>query len=310
MSSKDPCQKAMAISIAVSVLLMIVKSSAYFYTGSAAILSDALESVVHLVVTCVAAVCQSYARRPEDGDHLYGHGKISYFSCAAEGTLVFSAGLGMVYIALSALVQAPELENLDLGAGVMLFVVLTNFSLGKYLLATGKKERSVVVQANGRHVLSDMWTDAAVLLGVFFVFLTGFRLLDSLVALGIGCYVAYSGFALLRDAYEGLMERADPAVQGTMEKILQRAAERGDIQGYHQLRHRVVDHQLWVDVHLTFDGAMDLESVHARACVLEMELHTALPAYRVWITSHFEPESHDESHPEEHFEMSYRSNRI
>lgn len=290
---RDQRKVAMAASLAVAVLMLVGKLAAFSITGSTAILSDALESVIHLFATGIAAISLWYAALPPDPAHPYGHGKIAYFSSAFEGILILVAAIGIVVAAVEALITGPELERLGVGLLITAGLAAVNAVLGFSLIRVGKKHNALVLVANGQHVLTDMWTSLGVLAGVFLVWLTGLEWLDPVVALLAGANIVWMSVRLLVRSYEGLMEKADAADTALIVARLDAARDQGHVAGWHQLRHRRVNDQVWVEVHLTFPDRLLLTEAHRRATVVEAEIRAGFPKDDVLVTSHLEPATHE-----------------
>ena len=173
MPLRDPRRIAMLVSLAVSFLMLAGKVTAYMLTGSAAIFSDAAESVVHILATSFVAYSLWYAIKPADERHPYGHGKMAYISTGFEGGLILLASVTILASAVAALVRGPELRDLETGLLLIGGAACINLALGLYLIWTGRRHHSLVLVSNGRHVLSDMWTSTGVIVGVGLVWLTG-----------------------------------------------------------------------------------------------------------------------------------------
>jgi cation diffusion facilitator family transporter len=288
-------KRAMGASLAVAVLMLAGKLGAFALTGSTAILSDALESVIHLAATGIAAVSLWYAAKPADEQHPYGHGKIAYFSSGFEGALILLAGAGIVAAGVEALLTGPELEQLGLGLLITAALGLVNLALGLYLIRTGRRTNAVVLVANGQHVLTDMWTSLGVVVGVGLVWATGAEWIDPAVAILLGLNITWTAFGLMRTAYGGLMERAAPEETARVLAVLDQARHGGRIEGFHHVRHRRVNDQVWIETHLLFPDALPLEEAHRRATAVEGALHALFPRDAVQVTTHLEPASHE--HP-------------
>ncbi|MDX1530610.1 MAG: cation diffusion facilitator family transporter [Rhodothermales bacterium] len=293
---RDQRRIAMAASLGIAVLMLVGKLVAFSLTGSTAILSDALESVIHVVATAIAAFSLWYAAQPPDPAHPYGHGKIAYFSSAFEGALILVAALGIAYAAVEALITGPELEQLGLGLLITAGLAAVNAVLGFSLIRIGKRTNAIVLVANGQHVLTDMWTSLGVLVGVGLVWATGVEWLDPVVALLVGLNIVWTAWRLLRRSYEGLMEKADAADSERLIETLRTAQAAGVLRGWHHLRHRRVNDQVWVEVHLLFEPDLPLHEAHRRATAVETDLRAHFPKDDVLVTSHLEPETHE--HPE------------
>ena len=286
---------AMSLSLAVAVLMLVGKTVAYALTGSTAILSDALESVVHLVATAFAGFSLWYASRPPDAAHPYGHGKIAYLSSGVEGTMILIAAVAIIWTATVDLVRGPELSQLGVGLAITAGLGLVNLVLGVGLIRVGKRTNALVLVANGHHVLTDMWTSLGVLVGVGLVLWTGIEWLDPVVALLLGVNILWTSGRLVRDAYGGLMERADADTTAQLDAVLADAQTEGLISGYHHVRHRRVNDNLWLEQHLLMPDDLRLDAAHERASTVERRQRRLFPESHVQITSHLEPLSHE--HP-------------
>jgi len=285
----------MGASLVVAVLMLGGKSAAYFITGSTAILSDALESGIHLFATGIAAFGLWYAAQPADSDHPYGHGKIAYFASALEGALILIAAVVIMVAAGRALVVGPELQQLGLGLIITAALAGVSGVLGTWLISVGRKHNALVLIANGQHVLTDMWTSLGVVVGVALVWLTDILWLDPLVAMLVGANILWTAARLMRRSYDGLMERADAEASQRIVDVLNEAVERGRVSGWHQLRHRHVNDQVWIEFHVLFEPTLSITEAHRRATEIETAIVALFDGFEVSVTSHLEPESHE--HP-------------
>jgi cation diffusion facilitator family transporter len=299
----DPRHVAMAASLGTAVLMLVGKMAAYWLTGSTAIFSDALESVIHIAATGMAAYSLWFTTQPADRDHPYGHGKFAYFSAGFEGALILIASVMIIYVAVKALILGPELRQLDLGVGITFVLAMVNLALGLFLVATGRRTNTLVLEANGKHVLTDMWTSLGVVVGVTLVYFTHLTWLDPVVAILAASNIVFSGGGLLGQAFQGLMEKADQRDSAVLVCGLEQAVTEGLIGGFHQLRHRRVNDQVYVDAHLLLPGRLSLEEAHHRASEVEARMAALFPEDRVWMTSHLEPEEHEAVHPGGHAEF-------
>lgn len=295
-------RRAMTASLLVSFLMLVGKLTATYLTGSTAILSDAAESVIHLFATGFAGFSLWYAATPPDVEHPYGHGKISYFASAVEGTLILIAAVGIAWTAAHDLVAGVEIERIDVGIYLVGGLTLVNFALGRYLIRTGRRTNSLVLVSNGQHVMTDMWTSLGVIAGIGLVWLTGIRWLDPAVGLLVAGNILWTAKDLLRRSIYGLMDEADPQATAALLDKLSAAVEAEVIAGFHQVRHRRSGEQVWIEYHLMFPGDMAIHKAHERAHQVEDEVDALFPDDDVHVTAHLEPRRHDEAHPEEHTE--------
>lgn len=291
---------AMLMSFSVTVLLLAVKTVAYYYTDSRAVFADMMESLLHLGVVGVTSVSLWYASKPADHEHRYGHGKATYFSAGFEGFLVLLTGGGTLYNIFSTAWSDIFLDHLPLGITLITLVVLINGVLGTYLVRLGEAKKNAGLISHGYHVLTDMGTSFAVLASLFITALTGWHWVDAACGVTIAVWILYTGGKVCFDAFQGLMEHIDENVHSGVLQILHKAEEEKLILDYHQLRHRRINDQLWIEVHLLFDGHQTLEEVHHKATELEMRIVNRFPDDTVHITTHLEPRAHKSAHPETH----------
>ena len=292
----------MGVSLLVAFGMLAGKVTAYVLTGSVGILSDAAESVVHLVATSFAAFSLWYAAAPPDTDHLYGHGKIAYFASGVEGGLILLAAAGILFSAARNLIAGAALHALGTGLFIVAGLGLVNFALGRYLIHTGRRTDSVVLVANGEDVMADVWTSFGVLVGVGLVWLTGWAWLDAAVALLVALHLMWTGYRLVQRSVGGLMEQARPADTQALMDTLNRAMDEGVIASFHQLRHRRVENTIWVEYHLLFPDHLRITEAHARSHAVEEALTRTFSGDQVHVTAHLEPSAHAQAHPHGHAE--------
>jgi cation diffusion facilitator family transporter len=229
---------AITISVIVAVLMLAGKCTAFFITGSMAILSDAAESVIHIVATGIAAFSLWYSRQEASKRHPYGHGKVAYFSAGFEGALIMLAAGYIIFVAVRDLIAGPEVQQLGAGLLITGGLGLINLALGVFLVQVGRRRNALILVANGQHVLTDMWTSAGVVAGVGVVWMTGIVWLDPVVAIAMGLNILRSAAGLLGRSLRGLLDAADPRDTQKLLKRLDEAVADGELSDYHQLRHR------------------------------------------------------------------------
>jgi len=280
------------ISLAVSVVLLAAKYQAYRLTGSTAILSDALESIVNVVAAVFAIGALIFAGRPADRNHPYGHGKMEFLSAAFEGGLIAFAALVILYEVVVGLTHGVELRALDLGLAIVLGAGLVNLALGYHLVRTGRRYGSLTLVADGRHVLADFYTSAGVVVGLLLVRFTGLVWLDPLVAAVVALNLMWTGARLIRQASAGLLDEEDPALLQRLLQVLQPHLGQGVIRVHHlrAIRAGRVNH---VDAHLVVPEFWSVDRSHELAEDLgervmkelgaegEMTLHTD-PCHRIY----------------------------
>lgn len=290
-------QLAMRLSLVVGMLMLAGKWLAFALTGSAAILSDAAESVVHVAAVAFAAFSLWLSRQPPDRSHLYGHDKIAYFSAGFEGGMIILAGAYIIYESIRRWVAGADLAHESVGTALVAVAATINGILGYYLVAIGKRQQSIVLIANGRHVLADCITSVGVVAGLLLVRFTGWKTIDPIVAIAVAVHILGSGFGLARQALRGLMDAGDPEIDQVLRRVLDGWVT--DSGGrYHGLRHRTTGSIVWVEVHLLQPGRIDLITAHAAATALEDQIEHELLPHRAKVTTHLEPlELHSKHHP-------------
>jgi len=261
-------KSAMALSVAAGVLLLALKAVAWAYTGSSAILSDLGESAAHLVAVGFAAYSLWLTLRPADANHLYGHAKISFFSAGFEGAMIIAAALYILYEAAGALVHGPHLAHLPVGLALTAVAAVLNGALGWHLVRTGKRRGSIILEANGHHVLTDCWTSLGVLVALGLVHFTGWLYWDPLFAIAAALNILVSGLRLIRRSISGLMDAADPQTHRAIGEIVTAETARHGI-SHHNLRHRNIGDAHLVELHLTFPPGILLRDAHRIATEIE-----------------------------------------
>ena len=274
------------LSIAAAVVTIAMKSTAYVLTGSAGLLADALESVVNLLAAVAAFFSLWYSARPVDPTHAYGHEKVEFFSSGLEGALVCVAGVGTAGYAIQRLIYPEPLEQLGLGGGIALVAAAVNFGVARYLLRVGRRHGSIVLEADGQHIMTDVWSSVVVVTALVLVSLTHWTVIDSLLALGVGLHITTTGFGLVRRSINGLMDHALPADEQEKLRGQIRAALPPGAQ-FHLLRTRQAGRRKFADFHLLVDGAMTVSEAHDLSEVVEERLRAAVPGLEV--ATHIEP---------------------
>lgn len=273
------------LSVATSLVTMALKFGAYFLTGSVGLLSDALESFVNLGAALVAATTLSYAHSGEDEDHNFGHEKAEYFSSGIEGALIFVAAAAIIWSALPRLAAPQPLEQVGLGLALSVAAAGANLLCGWFLLKGAREHRSITLEADAHHLLTDVWTTAGVIAAVAVVHFTGWLVLDPVIAIVVALQILWTGWSLIRRSFDGLMDRAIPDEErARIEAILGQVKARGG--DYHRLRTRVSGKKSFVDVHLLVPGTMTVHEGHDLAHRLESEIEAAIP--HVEVLTHLE----------------------
>jgi cation diffusion facilitator family transporter len=289
------------LSIAAAVATISLKALAWWITGSVGLLSDAAESVVNLVAAVIALVALTVAARPPDADHQYGHGKAEYFSAAVEGLLIFAAAAVIIVAAVGRLLDPQPLEELGLGLFISLIANAINGAVGVLLIRVGRAHRSATLVADGKHLMTDVWTSAGVLLGVLLVGVTGWLPLDPLVAIAVALNILVTGTRLVSSSVSALLDGAlSPQDQAVVVGILDK--HRSDDVDFHGLQTRESGRSRFVSVHVLVPGAWTVQQAHDVVEVVEADVRAALEG--VTITTHVEPRDDPRSYDDAPYDAS------
>lgn len=275
-----------ALSIAAALITLGMKSTAYLLTGSVGLLSDALESCINLIAALTAYFCLWYAARPVDATHTYGHEKIEYFSSGLEGVLILVAGGAIIVTAAERLLIRAPLQDLGLGTLIALCASAVNLFVARLLIRVGKIQHSIVLEADGKHLMSDVWTSVGVVAGLGVVWLTGWEILDPIIAILVGANIIWTAFDLMRRSFNGLMDHAIPEEE--LERF--RSAVRAELPSgmlFHALRTRRAGARRFADFHLLVPGKMSVRDAHDIAERIEGVLHGLFVGLEA--TIHIEP---------------------
>lgn len=274
------------ISIAASIATIALKSGAYLLTNSVGFLSDAVESVVNLVAGIMALAMLTVAARPADDEHAYGHSKAEYFSSAVEGILILVAAGGIIFTAIQRFFAPQPLEQLGIGLIVSTGASLINLAASRVLLAAGKRENSITLEADAHHLMTDVWTSAGVIAGMGIVALTGWQTLDPIIAVVVGLNIVWTAYQILRRSVAGLMDASLPeAEQKVIESVMEKYRQRGV--AFHALRTRQSAARRFVSVHVLMPGAWTLHDAHHIAEDFEGDIRKELPD--AIVHTHLEP---------------------
>ena len=291
---------AMRLSLVFGVLMLVGKSAAYFLTGSAAILSDAAESVIHVVAVAFAAFSLWLSTRPADDKFLYGYERITFFSAGFEGAMIILAAIAIIYSAVHKWLHGLVLERLGTGTLLVLAASVINALLGWYLLRTGKKNHSLILEANGKHVLTDSWTSFGVVAGLSLVLLTGWKPFDPLCAIAVALNILWSGGELVWRSATGLLDYADPAVGRRIRERLDQLCRQHSAE-YHGVRFRMTGQRLLIEVHLLFPHTTAVGDAHRVATLIEEKLPEGLEIPAEVLTHLESLEDHADVHVAEHY---------
>lgn len=285
------------LSIAAAVVTIGMKTVAYLLTGSVGLLSDALESVVNLVAAVLALIAIAAAAKPADERHHFGHGKAEYLSAGAEGVMILVAAGLIVYAAVDRLLNPQPLEDLGIGLAITLGATVVNGAVGVIILRQGRRHRSMALVADGKHLLTDVYTSVGVIVGIALVAVTGWLPLDSLVALAVGANILWTGFILVRNAGRGLLDHALPREEtARVLAVLRDFVSRypaGELE-FHGLQTRESGRDQFVSVHVLVPGSWSVSRAHELVEEVEAAITAELPHAQVH--THLEPCEDPRSH--------------
>lgn len=271
------------LSAGVALATIALKTGAWWTTGSVGLLSDAMESVVNLAGAVFALAMVTIAARPPDDDHPYGHHKAEYFSSGFEGLLIFAAALAIIWAAIERLLAPQPLERLSLGLALSLISSALNGGLAWAMLKQARLHRSVALEADARHLFTDVWTSIGVVLGLLGVAATGWLWLDPLLAIAVAGNVAREGYRLVRTAADGLMDQAvDPEAQRQIDEVLAGFAHPTTLRFDH-VNTRRAGQRLFVDLHMHMPPGWTLQRAAALRASVEQALMAAVPGLRATI---------------------------
>lgn len=270
--SRENLTKFAWLSIFAAVATIGLKASAYFLTGSVGLLSDALESVINLAAAIIALSMLKLAARPPDEEHAFGHDKAEYFASGIEGTLILLAAVGIIYAAVVRLFAPQPIEQVGVGLIINGVATLINLVVGQILVRVGKKNRSITLEADGHHLMTDVWTSIGVIIGVWLVYLTGWLYLDSIIALLVAANIIRVGVKLMRRSTLGLMDTAiSLEKQKDVRQVLDHYAKERGIE-YHALRTRRAATRSFISVHILVPGAWTVHEGHGLLEEIEADI--------------------------------------
>jgi len=285
MTGRSPTFYA-GLSVVTSLVTIALKFAAYFLTGSIGLLSDAVEAIVNIVAALVALAVLTYAAEAPDREHNFGHEKAQYFSSGIEGALIFVASGAIIYSAIPRLMYPQELEQVSVGLVLSVLAALANAGCAWVMLRAARAHRSITLEADAKHLLTDVWTTIGVFIGVVLVATTGWLRLDPLIAIAVALQILWTGWHLMTRSFHGLMDFAVPDEErAAIVDVLETLRHQGG--DYHALRTRVAGAKSFVDVHVLVPGTMSVQAGHDLVEKLENEIRTRLP--HVEVLTHLEP---------------------
>lgn len=275
------------LSIGAAITTIVLKTGAYLLTDSVGLLSDAIESLVNLAGAIMALVMLTIAARPADESHVYGHSKAEYFASVTEGLLILGAAIAIISAAVSRLLHPRGLEQLGLGLAVSVAASAVNFIVARILLREGKNRNSITLEADSRHLMTDVWTSVGVISGVAIAGSTGWQILDPIIAILVALNIIWTGFQLVNRSISGLMDAALPVQeQNLIKDVMERY--RGKGVNFHALRTRQAAARRFVSVHMLVPGEWTVHDAHHVAEDFEADIRATLGGV-VTVFTHMEP---------------------
>lgn len=274
------------LSIGAALLTIVLKAGAYFLTGSVGLLSDAAESVVNLVAAVIATWAVTYAAKPPDEEHTFGHYKAEYFSSGVEGALILLAAGSIAIAAWERLSHPQPLEQLGIGLGLSLVATAINGGLALAMLRASRQLRSITLRADAHHLLTDVWTSVGVVVGLILVPITHWLILDPIIAFIVAANIIWTGFRLLRETGLGLLDTALPEserriVTGVLANYGSQSVQ------FHALRSRVAGSRRFVSLHVLVPGSWTVKQGHDLCEEIELAIVRSMPG--TYVFTHLEP---------------------
>ncbi|HAR37671.1 MAG: transporter [Bacteroidetes bacterium GWD2_45_23] len=279
--------KFLYLSIAAAIVTISLKFYAYQVTGSMGFLSDALESIVNLFAALFALIMLRISQKPADDGHVYGHSKAEYFSSATEGALILIAAFSIIRTAIPRIMEPAPLENINTGLLFSLLASVVNLLVGLTLIKNGKKRKSLVLEADGRHLMTDVWTSVGVIAGIVMVKFTGWFIIDPIIAILVALNIIYTGYKLISRSASGLMDATIPAEDLEKVTLYLDSLKVNEIE-YHSLLTRVAGQRKFISMHLLVPGEWSVKQGHDWADNVE-ETIIGLFDEPVTVSTHIEP---------------------
>ncbi|MDQ3635039.1 MAG: cation diffusion facilitator family transporter [Acidobacteriota bacterium] len=284
---KKPLSLYAWLSVVAVIVTILLKTSVYFYTNSVGLLSDALESIINLAAAILAVWMIKIAERPPDDNHEFGHDKAEYFSSGIEGTLITLAALGIIVTAVPRLFSPQPVENIGIGLSISFVAALINLIVGQILIKVGKENDSIVLEADGHHLMTDVWTSVGIFVAIGVVALTDWFILDPFIALIVAVNISWMGYKLIRRSVLGLMDTVidvDSAKKAT--EVLNKYKSEIGID-YHAFRTRKSGARKFIYFHLLVPDEWTVKKGHDLAEEIELKILQKIPHSAVFI--HLEP---------------------
>lgn len=285
------------LSVGAAFATIALKTLAWWLTGSVGLLSDALESIVNLAAALLAVTMLRVAASPPDENHPYGFSKAEYFAAGIEGALIVLAAAGILASAIPRLLEPEPLESPGLGLTLSVAASGINLAVGVLLIRVGRRHHSIALEADGHHLITDVWTSAGVIIGVGLVFLTGWLRLDPLVALGVAAHIVWTGLRLMRRSWRGLLDAAIPSEDtGEVTKLFAEYSKRYGV-SFHALRTRQAGKRRFISFHFLVPDAWSVAQAHRLSEEIEERIRSLVPNASIF--THIEPISDPSSYEDQ-----------
>lgn len=274
------------LAVATALATILLKAGAWVVTGSVGLLADAAESLVNLVAAIVALIVLKVAARPADANHNFGHTKAEYFSAAVEGVMIFVAAISIVVLALQRLLSPQPLESVGIGLMISVAASVLNGAVALVLIRAGKRHHSITLRADGKHLMTDVWTSVGVLVGIVLVWVSGWGWLDPVIAIAVGVNILFTGYGLVKESTEGLMDASLPEEDNKRLRAILTSRGGAGV-AFHQMRTRVSGTRQFMDFHLLVPDDWSVKQSHDFLEDLSDEIVAEFP--RMNVTGHIEP---------------------
>ena len=274
------------LAVATALATIALKAGAWLVTGSVGLLADAAESIVNLVAAVVALIALKIAMKPADANHNFGHTKAEYFSAAVEGVMIFIAAISIGIFAVQRLLVPQPLEAVGVGLVISVVASVLNSAVALLLIRAGRRHHSIALKADGKHLMTDVWTSAGVLAGIVLVWLTGWDWLDPVIAIAVGVNILFAGYALVQESTAGLMDVSLPEEDNERLRAILSSRAGAEV-GFHLMRTRVSGTRQFMEFHLLVPDEWNIKQGHDFLEDLSDEIVSEFP--RMTVTGHIEP---------------------
>ena len=274
------------LAVATALATIALKAGAWLVTGSVGLLADAAESIVNLVAAVVALIALKIAVKPADANHNFGHTKAEYFSAAVEGVMIFIAAISIGIFAVQRLLVPQPLEAVGVGLAISVVASVLNGAVALLLIRAGRRHHSIALKADGKHLMTDVWTSAGVLAGIVLVWLTGWDWLDPVIAIALGVNILFAGYALVQESTAGLMDVSLPEEDNERLRAILSSRAGAEV-GFHLMRTRVSGTRQFMEFHLLVPDEWSVKQGHDFLEDLSDEIVSEFP--RMTVTGHIEP---------------------